>query len=133
MEAARSWPDSTTVIEVQSYHRLASFYRRFVSHFSSIMTLITSFIKEGKFHWTPETTAAFELIKTKPTTVDILVLPNFSETFEFHSDASKLGIDAVISQRGWPISYYSEKLASPHSRYSTFNMEFYVIIQAIKH
>ena len=40
---------------------------------------------------------------------------------------------AVISQRGWPISYYNEKIASARSRYSTYNMEIYAIVQAIKH
>lgn len=57
----------------------------------------------------------------------------FSETFEFHSNALKLGMGAVISQRGWPISYYNEKIASARSRYSTYNMEIYAIVQAIKH
>lgn len=37
----------------------------------------------------------------------ILVLPNFLEIFELHSDASKLGMGAVHSQHGRPIVYYS--------------------------
>ena len=39
----------------------------------------------------------------------------------------------MLSQRGRPIAYYSEKLAGARSRYSTYDMEFYAIVQAIKH
>lgn len=95
------------------------------------MAPITSCMKEGKFSWTPKATAAFELIKTKLTTVPILVLPDFAETFELHSDASKLGIGAVLSQRGRLTAYYSEKLAGARSRYTTYDVEFYAIVQVI--
>ena len=61
------------------------------------------------------------------------MLPDFNETFELHSDASKLGIGAVLSQRGRPIAYFSKKLAGARSRYSTYDVEFYAIVQAIKH
>lgn len=118
VEAVHSRPLPTTDTEVRSFHGLAP---------------ITSCMKEGRFNCTPEATAAFELIKTKLTTAPVLVLPDFFETFELHSDASKLGIGAVLSQRGRPIAYYSEKLASARSRYSTYNVEFYAIVQAIKH
>lgn len=133
VEAVHSWPVPKTISEVRSSHGLAFFYRRFMSHFSTIMSPITSCMKEGTFRWTHEASAAFELIKEKFTTAPILVLSDFETTFELHCDAPKLGIGVVLSQKGRPIAYYSEKLAGSRGRYSTYDVEFYAIVHAIKH
>ncbi|CAA7034520.1 unnamed protein product [Microthlaspi erraticum] len=133
ISAIKSWPAPTTITEVRSFHGLASFYRRFVPHFSSVMSPITDCMKSTSFVWTPTTNDAFELIKTRLTTAPVLALPNFSLPFELHSDASKTGIGAVLSQQGRPIVFFSEKIAGPRSRYSTYDVELYAVVQSIKH
>lgn len=90
-------------------------------------------MKEGQFQWTPNETTVFELIKIELTTAPVLLLLEFSATFELHSEASKLGNGAVLSQQGCLIAYYSKNLAGGRSRYITYDIEFYTIIQAIKH
>ena len=39
----------------------------------------------------------------------------------------------VLSQEGQPIAFFSEKLNEAKLRYSTYDKEFYSIVQAIKH
>ena len=127
--AVASWPTPTTITEVRSFHGLASFYRRFVHNFSAIMAPITNCLKGTTFLWPPETTQAFELIQHKLTSSPLLVLPDFDLPFELHCDASKLGVGAVLSQKGRPVAYYSEKMAGARTRYSTYDEEFTLLFR----
>jgi hypothetical protein len=76
---------------------------------------------------------AFADIKDKLGNAPVLRLPDFSKLFEVACDASHIGIGGVLSQEGHPIAFYSLKLNDTRQRYSTSDMEFYALIQTIKH
>ena len=78
VKAIQEWPTPTSIQQVRSFHGLASFYRRFVKDFSSIVSPMTEVIKGKTFEWNDQAQSAFEEIKRRLTSVPILALPSFS-------------------------------------------------------
>lgn len=47
-------------------------------------------------------------------------------------DASILGVGAVLSQEGKTIEFLSEKLTEARQKWSTYELEFYAVIRALR-
>ncbi|GJY07053.1 RNA-directed DNA polymerase [Tanacetum coccineum] len=90
-----SWPTPSTIHDI---HGLASFYRRFIQNFSSIMAPLTECIKGGRFTWTSKAAKAFDILKAKVTEAPVLALHNFDEVFQVECDASGVGIGGIRVQ-----------------------------------
>ncbi|XP_070054859.1 uncharacterized protein [Nicotiana tomentosiformis] len=76
IEAVKSWPNPSSIIEIQSFLGLASDYCRFVEGFSSIASPMTKLTKKGApFRWSDECEVIFQKLKTALAKAPVLVLP----------------------------------------------------------
>ena len=87
--------------------------------------------------WGPEQQAAFIDIKSCLTTSPTLIRPDFSKPFILHTDASQIGLGAVLCQIGdddkeHVIAYASRVLHGPETNYTVSELECLAVIWAIE-
>jgi hypothetical protein len=106
---------------------LARFYRKFIQNFSGISAPMMDMVKKihKYFHWMEEAEKSFNLLKKNITEQPILVLKDFSKTFQVRCDVSGFAIGAVLSQDVRPVTYFNEKMNEAKIKYSTYDKEFY--------
>ena len=82
--------------------------------------------------WTPSTQTAFEALKQALTSAPVLALPDFRLPFTVETDASAIGMGAVLSQQGHPIAFFSKPFTPKLLQASTYVRELCVITIAVK-
>ncbi|GAU35886.1 hypothetical protein TSUD_383780 [Trifolium subterraneum] len=108
------------------------FYRKFIQHYASIAHALTELLKKDSFIWSDAAQIAFDNLKEAMTKAPVLVLPNFDQDFQINTDASGLGMGAVLSQNGHPIAYFSKKFCPKLLSASTYVRELCAITTAVK-
>ena len=88
--------------------------------------------KNVKYDWKDEHQKRFDAIKRVIGHEVLLSYPDFNAPFEIHTDASKLQLGAVISQKGKPIAFYSRKMNSAQHNYTTTYKELLSIVETLK-
>ena len=59
--------------------------------------------KQAKWNWSKEYQKAFDTIKNLVSRETLLSYPNFNESFEIHTDASKLQLDQKLVKKVNPL------------------------------
>jgi hypothetical protein len=133
VEVVLSWPHHSNVKEVRSFLGLAGYYRKFVEHFVVISKLLTSLLKKNTlFVWTSEHSEAFQLLKQALAEAPVLAMPDFTTTFCIETDASNMGVGAVLLQKGHPLAYISKALGPRTKGLSTYEKEYLAILIAVE-
>ena len=122
VRAIRQWPVPTDATEVRRFLGLASYYRRYIHQFSHIAAPLHSLTqKHTEFVWTSECQTAFITLKEKLMQAPILVYPRFDSNaplFVLQTDASSVGVGAVLEQGGKVVASASRALTKAERQYS---------------
>jgi hypothetical protein len=137
-DTVQKWPPPKSVKEIRSYLGLCSYYRRFVKGFADIAKPLHKLTElNAPFDWTPECQKAFETLRHALTTAPILSFPIPGKPFIIDTDASGVGLGAVLSQEQdgveHVIAYYSRCLSKEERRYCVTRQELLAVVEAIKH
>nr|GEY60117.1 Ty3/gypsy retrotransposon protein [Tanacetum cinerariifolium] len=132
VKAIQEWPRPSNVTGLRGFLGLTGYYRRFVSNYAHIASLLTDLLQKSKFEWNDEAQEAFDILKKAMMTLHVLALPDFSLIFDVTTDASGTGIGAVLSQQDKPIAFFSKKLSPRMRSASTYIRELYAITEAVK-
>lgn len=79
--------------------------------YATIASPLTDLLKKDSFRWTKVADTTFLQLKTVMTSASILALRNFAEPFAVETDASCSRVEAILSQKGHPITYLSKKIS----------------------
>ncbi|GKA54386.1 transposon ty3-G gag-pol polyprotein [Tanacetum coccineum] len=132
IKAIQEWPIPSIVKQLRGFLGLTRYYRRFIMNFASVTRPLTQLLKKGGYKCTDEAQTAFETLKSAMQKAPVLALPDFTKPFEVETDASEVGLGAVLQQNGNPIAYMSKTLSLKHQSLSTYEKEFLAVLLALE-
>ena len=131
----QNWPTPTDVTEVRQFLGLASYYRRYVKNFADIAAPLHHLTQKAvEFNWEENCQQSFQVLKDA--IIDssaCLMLSLLQEGIHPTTDASAVGIGAVLEQEGHVIAYASRSLTPLERQYSVIERECLAVVFAVKH
>lgn len=100
--------------------------------YAGIAAPLTDLLRRESFQWSEAAQLAFDALKKAMTTVPVLHLPNFALEFIVETDASNVGIGAVLMQENHPIAFFSKKLGPRLQAASTYTKELHAITESVR-
>ena len=125
--------------DLRSFLGAVGFHRKFIDRFAERAKSLTDMTRKGEpnvLKWSKSADEAYLLLKSKISEHPVLRLPQFDKPMILCTDASDVGIGAVLMQEfdgeKLPIVYASRKLNPAETRYSTIERECLAIVWATK-
>jgi hypothetical protein len=139
-------PFPSSLKSMQSFLGAALFFKSFVPYYSDLTAPLNETVKKD-FNWQDESTwkvdfrAIFERFKSELQKACALYYPDYSLEWILRTDASLVGVAAVLLMRKpnddgthilLPIGFASQKFSDPATRWSTIEQECYGCFFGIK-
>lgn len=120
---------------VRQFMGLVNYLRRFIKNCSTLCAPINDLTKKNaRFKWTETQEEAFQEIKKVLTSDAVMAFPDndVSVPFSVHVDTSRVGVGAVLMQKGRVICYASLKLDQHQRNYGATELEAFGLYWALR-
>eukprot|EP01053_Blabericola_migrator_P002779 Blabericola_migrator_1__2778@NODE_1795_length_3783_cov_34_944295_g1030_i1_p1_GENE_NODE_1795_length_3783_cov_34_944295_g1030_i1NODE_1795_length_3783_cov_34_944295_g1030_i1_p1_ORF_typecomplete_len689_score62_31RT_RNaseH_2/PF17919_1/1_1e31RT_RNaseH/PF17917_1/2_9e31RVT_1/PF00078_27/5_5e20RVT_1/PF00078_27/6e03RVP_2/PF08284_11/2e11gagasp_proteas/PF13975_6/1_5e10Integrase_H2C2/PF17921_1/2_9e10RVP/PF00077_20/2_6e09Peptidase_A2B/PF12384_8/1_3e07Asp_protease/PF09668_10/4_6e07Asp_protease_2/PF13650_6/1_8e0 len=134
-------PPPKTLRALRSFLGFANTYRKFIKNFATIVKPLQELRddKNKKINkWTTQADTAFVEIKQRLTDLPVLNLPHPDRPYVLDTDASSIGVGAILQQEDEqgnlrPIAYASRAFRGPEKNWAPRDLEAFAIVWAVKH
>lgn len=131
-------PVPKTKKQLRSFLGLAGYYRRFVPSYATVAAPLTDLLRKGssnKLEWSQAQDSAFKQLKAMLSSQPVLRLPDHDKPYILRTDASDVGLGAVLLQEHedgvYPVLYLSRKLNGPEKNYCVIERECLAIVWSV--
>ena len=143
VSAISELPEPTSRAGIRSFIGACSYYRRFVKGFASLAAPLTRVMSANQadqsFIFGSEQREAFRSLKAKLLQPPILAHPDETRPYHLFTDASRVGLGAVLSQEGdettgflHPVEFASRVVRGAEVRYSVPELDCLAVVWALR-
>ncbi|MEW8545684.1 MAG: RNase H-like domain-containing protein, partial [Candidatus Thiodiazotropha sp.] len=138
VQAVRDTPPPTNPTEVKSFLGLVNFCSKFIPNFATLAEPLRKLTrKEVAWHWGREQQHAFDTLKQRLISADVMAYYNTEAETQLLVDGSPFGLGAILNQKQSngefrPVAYASRTLNPVERRYSQTEREALAILWAIQ-
>ena len=138
IEAIKGWPSPSNLKELQAFLGTAGYYRQYLPDFATVARPLHHLTSKGvEWSWTQEAQEAFDELRRRLVRAPVLGYPDPRLEYILDTDASDVGIGAVLSQvqdgRERVIAFYSKTLNPAERNYCVTRKELVAVVKAVKH
>ena len=142
VKAIKNWPIPISVTDVRSFLGFTNHYRRFIRGYAQIAKPLykliwgkNSKLKKKTIQWNLDCDLAFKELKDLCSNTPVLAYADYTKKFMLHTDASELGLGAMLYQEQdnekRVIAYASRTLSASERNYPAHKLEFLALKWAI--
>ena len=135
--AVENFPKPKSRAAVERFLGLIAWNQKFIPNLAKIAKPLNKLkSKNVKFDWTTECEQAFQLLKLRACSTEVLSFPRLGEPFVIFTDASDVGLGAILAQEQEgilrTIEYASYTLNEHEIRYSATHKECLAVLWSLE-
>ncbi|GFS74004.1 retrovirus-related Pol polyprotein from transposon 297 [Trichonephila clavipes] len=118
--------------EVSKFLGMSQWYAKFIKNYADHCEHLYNLKRKlKKICWSIEAQKAFDTVKAAITKAPVLKLPDFKKPFELFTEASSIGVGAVLSQEQRPVVIASRTLSGAERNYTETERECLAVVWAL--